>query len=500
MERFIMFRTSWFPWRSLRQRNGWLQHLSSSRAGRRHSPLILERLEDRTALSNFNAVTVSDLITDINAANAAGGTNTITLTAATSSPYVLTAVDNATDGPTGLPVISGGGTKVAADNLTIIGNGDTIERSTASGTPDFRPFDVANSASLTLQNLTLENGLAFGAGISAEGGAIYNQGTLVLSAVTVQGNTAQGSDGTVTNNKHGSPGKDAAGGAIWSAGTLTLENGSLIQSNQAIGGNGSSDYSDSDDVGGNGLGGGIYVAAGTATLTGVTVNANSAQGGQGGTKVLIGGSPPAPTTFGEAASGNGEGGGLYMGGTNLALSSDTLTGNQALGGNAPFQNIPPKASGDALGGALYLSAGTATLTGLTVNNNSALGGDSYNLALGHGYGGGVYVAQGNVTLSGDTIDSNVAGGLKNYSLVDPSGFGGGIYVASGTVTLCSDTIEANTASLNYGASLGGGVYIPSGATVYIDSFTVAHTINNTDSSGTNGSTANIDGTYILQNC
>jgi hypothetical protein len=36
--------------------------------------------------------------------------------------------------------------------------------------------------------------------------------------------------------------------------------------------------------------------------------------------------------------------------------------------------------------------------------------------------------------------------------------------------------------------------------VYIDAFTVANTVNNTDGSGLNGTTANIDGTYILQNC
>ena len=71
------------------------------------------------------AATVSDLIADINAANTAGGANTITLTAPTTSPYVLTAVNNTTDGATGLPVIA------ANDNLTIVGNGDTIERSTA---------------------------------------------------------------------------------------------------------------------------------------------------------------------------------------------------------------------------------------------------------------------------------------------------------------------------------------------------------------------------------
>src|SRR6516162_9522329 len=214
MERFIMFQTSWFPWRCLGRRNARPRHLSCSRAGRRRSPLILEPLEDRTALSNFNAGTVSDLITDINAANAAGGSNTITLTAPTTSPYVLTAVDNTTDGPTGLLVISGGGMKVAADNLTIVGNGDTIERSTASGTPDFRLFDVALGAALTLNNLTLQNGYELGSGSSAEGGGLFNQGTLVLSAVTVQSNEAIGSDGTPGTNKNnpGGAGADGAGG------------------------------------------------------------------------------------------------------------------------------------------------------------------------------------------------------------------------------------------------------------------------------------------------
>jgi hypothetical protein len=56
-------------------------------------------------------------------------------------------------------------------------------------------------------------------------------------------------------------------------------------------------------------------------------------------------------------------------------------------------------------------------------------------------------------------------------------------------------VASNTAS-----GLGGGILIESTATVYIDSFTVANTINNTDSSGTNGSTANIDGTYTPKNC
>ncbi len=66
----------------------------------------LEQLEGRVVLSSYTAATVSDLIADINASNHAGGPNTITLSAPSSSPYFLTSVDNTTDGPTGLPVVA----------------------------------------------------------------------------------------------------------------------------------------------------------------------------------------------------------------------------------------------------------------------------------------------------------------------------------------------------------------------------------------------------------
>ena len=69
-----------------------------------------------------------------------------------------------------------------------------------------------------------------------------------------------------------------------------------------------------------------------------------------------------------------------------------------------------------------------------------------------------------------------------------------------SATLCNDTVESNTAD-----AAGGGIYIASGATVYIDTAAVDSVdptvvSNNTDHSGANGSTANIDGSYIPQNC
>ena len=155
---------------------------SGHRPTRRRPPgsrLCLEQLEDRTVPSNFTAVTGGDLIADINAANQLGGSNTITLVTVPDSSFALYAVDNTTDGATGLPVIA------TNDNLTIIGNGNVIERSTAAGIPACRLLDVASGAALTLENLTLQGGWAYGSGVSASGGAIYSQGSLTLNGVTV---------------------------------------------------------------------------------------------------------------------------------------------------------------------------------------------------------------------------------------------------------------------------------------------------------------------------
>src|SRR5262249_12391815 len=138
------------------------------------------------------------------------------------------ALYNTTGSATGLPVIAAG------DNLTIVGNLDTMERSTAVGTPAFRLFEVAAGASLALTDLTLQGGLVYGSG-----GAIYSQGGLDLTRVTVQNNLALGT--------HGGNSFDGFGGR-----------------------------------GGDALGGGVYIGGGTALLTGVTLSGNTAQGGDGG--------------------------------------------------------------------------------------------------------------------------------------------------------------------------------------------------------------------------
>jgi hypothetical protein len=417
----------------------WPISSSRDRRGRRPNPasrsktarLFLEHLDHRVLPANYAAASVSALIADINASNA-GGSNTITLTAAPTAPYVLTALAQSTlgAGPVGLPAIA------ANDNLTIVGGGDTIERSTASGTPDFGLFFVDAGASLILQSLTLQGGNAY------QGGAISNGGALTLNDVLVQDNIADTDGGGICSN----------------GGSVTLEGGSIIQDNIADGafGEGANYVTDIPAYGG-----GIYAAYGTVTVTNATLNNNKAG-------VLY------------AA---GYGGGMYALGATVTMTNATLAKNSAVYGG-----------GLSLGG-----GGGATLTNCTAQGNSAL------------QGGGVYDFDGSLTLDDDTLESNSAsqqgGGvflensvatLTNCTVDNNNAneSGGALFVDRGNVDLVNDTVESNSvlAGLH---SVGGGIYISTLGALDLDSFTLAHTVNNTDHSGSNGSTANIDGKYGL---
>jgi hypothetical protein len=338
------------PWIADRTEGRWLSMSLASWLSRTRSPeharraqrcnpvsrqkrarLFVEQLDARTLLSGYTAYTVSDLINDIKAADKAGGANTITLAAATTSPYVLTAA---------LPVMA------VNDDLTIVGDGDTIERSTASGTPDFRLFTVVSEAALSLQDLTLQNGLVLGE--VAEGGGILNSGALVLSAVSVLDDTALGVAGAAGRAEVGG---SASGGAIWSDGSLTLENNTLLEGNIACGGTGGYvlgglEQQKTGSAGGNGFGGGLYVAGGTASITATTFARNRAEGGAGGS--------PA------ANSGRGYGGALYAAAGQVVLTTSIVNDNVAR-----YLGQEGGASG---GGGLYIASATVDLDSFTVAN------------------------------------------------------------------------------------------------------------------------------------
>jgi hypothetical protein len=147
---------------------------------------------------------VACLIDAINQANANGESTTITLAAGT---YTLTAVHNTTDGFNGLPSVTGVVTIQGAGADTTI-----LERDTSA--PPFRLVHVAATGTLTLEGLTLRQGVA-----QIFGGGIFNAGTLTLADCILTNNRADGGGGlandgglvtiarsTITENRATHPG------------------------------------------------------------------------------------------------------------------------------------------------------------------------------------------------------------------------------------------------------------------------------------------------------
>src|SRR5437762_506946 len=149
---------------------------------------------------------------------------------------------------TGAIVLTNGELLINKD-LMILGPGPAtlaVQRSTASGTPEFRVFHITSG-------IVVISGLSVNNGRDISGGGIQNEASLVLREMNVAGNV-------VTN----ALGSDGTGGGLANSGTLSVYN-SVISTNRADGG----------DFGGSG--GGIYNAA-TLVLTICTISGNTANG------------------------------------------------------------------------------------------------------------------------------------------------------------------------------------------------------------------------------
>ena len=239
----------------------------------------------QTASAAAIACTTPALISAISA----GGS----ITLAPACVYTLTAANNSTDGGggTGLPVITG--------TVTIDGNGATITRSTAAGTPTFRIFDVATSGNLTLGSLTVSNGLLDSVG-STGGAGIFNHGTLSISGSTFNGNSSPSPNGvsggaisnsgqltvttsTFTNNQA------QEGASIFNQNTTTINqttfannDGTIYGGGAILNGFGTTNVSNSLFVGNTGKGGGAIDNDTTMTVRNSTFYNNSDAGSGGG--------------------------------------------------------------------------------------------------------------------------------------------------------------------------------------------------------------------------
>jgi hypothetical protein len=333
------------------------------------------------------------------------------------------------------------------DGQTGLTKGITINGPGTGGAAFFRLFDIAAGSSLTLQGLTLSGGDAHGfsggftsvggaGGASAGlGGAIFNQGTLMIQRSTLTGNTAQGGAGGYRRYE----------------------------------------FEDGGGAGGGGLGHGGY-------------STTNYFGGTGGGP--NGGNPGISPTHG-ATDGDfgGGGGGGYGGGTNGSGPGGKGGFGGGGGGGGAFSTAG--GGGGFGGGGGGAPSGTGTVAGSVYGGGSGFNGGGG----GAGMGGAIFNDQGSVTITNSTITGNTASGGAGGTGSDPKlsgsagtagkGLGGGIFNLNGTVTLNNDTIDANTATTDGGAvfnlsfsGMANGI-TPSGATVNLFNTILANSVTAT---------------------
>src|SRR6185369_6851999 len=179
------------------RRMSWGTGMFSAMAVRRPQSFAgtsVERLEVRRALTGFvvdNAADESDgdysagdlsLREALELSNANSDLNTITFDASLNGQTIsLTITGDTTFGPTAL---------IVTNPVEIIGGSIALAGLGASASQ--RAFYVSASGSLTLENLTVQDfefeggrgGVGGGGGAAGLGGAIFNQGTLVIKSST----------------------------------------------------------------------------------------------------------------------------------------------------------------------------------------------------------------------------------------------------------------------------------------------------------------------------
>jgi hypothetical protein len=376
---------------------------------------------------------------------------------------------------TGTIILTSGELRIAK-SLSIEGPG--AASLTLSGNGVSRVFSVGAPA--TISGLTVTNGRA------DFGGGILNEGTLVLTGVTITGNDAAIAGGGIANGTSafltatdsaishntaaiaGSCSQPPCGsGGIANGGTLVVTN-TWLQGN-------------STGFAGGGIG---NIAGATLTLTNSSVTDNRAGSDTSCTPTDCGGGGIASSgmvtitssTLARNRSGLGGGGiGSIGGGAILTVTDSTLSDNAAGTDIRAGSDVSQCDSARCSGGGIT-NTGTATLTDSTVSTNHAA------MAAGGLSNGCFNGSCGTMSVIKSTVSGNSAGSHPSCTLAQCGGsgignaasltlvnstisgnstdFGGGgignncIEGTCGTATLSSTTIAGNSAS--FGGGIGNG--------------------------------------------
>jgi autotransporter family porin len=329
---------------------------------------------------------------------------------------------------TGRPInILNSGLIVSIINFTLI-NGTIDTDSTAQG------GGIYNNGTLTMNNCNVTNNLAAAVGSAntrAYGGGIYNNGALTMTDCFVDNNVAESID-------NGNFGENAFGGGIYNHGTLTMTNCNVNDNIATASG------TQSESV----YGGGIENDGGVVTMTGCNINDNTISGVAKGVNAFGGGidnNNHGVLTLTNcnvdnnilSISDNGVtayayGGGIATGnGCILTMINCNVNSNICSAGSS---------SGDSgINGGGIWNYGTSNMTSCNVNNNMA---DA--TATGDVYVSGAGIENvGILTMSGCNVNNNTAVAIANLGQADASGAG---INNAGTLTMTNCNVTQNTAT------------------------------------------------------
>jgi hypothetical protein len=426
----------------------------------------------------------ASLVAAIDAANANGaGPDTVRL--GRSCTYRIASANNHWYGPNGLPEIK--------SDVTIDGRGATIAR--AAGAPPFRLFFVGadpgvsatvgyvtpGAGKLTLRNVTLSRGLAQGGdgiggggGGAGMGGAIFNQGRLVIDGSTLAGNRAVGGAA-----QDGGGGGGGGIGASATGGNGGGFGGSVVPAGQPGGAGAPAVSGPGGHSGGGGGGAGFDSNAGGAGHP-----ATGTAGGGGGDIITgLGGNSPCAnpgTGSGEAGDGAGGGGcgvmssvvsdggsGGDFGAGGASGSHGGVSGGGGGGGVGGGGGDGEQGGGGGFGGGGgegfkggsggFGGGGGAGETGGTGGAPGFGGGTpmATKAGGGAGMGGAIFNMQGRVTIRNSTFTFNAAVAGTDEVTDHANGIGGAVFNLSGALTATDSTFAGNAAmatSVTFGAS------------------------------------------------
>jgi hypothetical protein len=264
-----------------------------------------------------------------------------------------------------------------------------------------RIFYVGDSASVTLNGLSMVNGEIVG----ASGGAVYSLGPLTIENCVISGSYAKNASGVF----------DDAGTA-----------GAFVLKNSTVSGNNT----------GTALAGGVYAHAETVQIINSKISGNYSGNDAGGLSVTGQNIVITNSLISGNVSKDGPGGAEIRVYGSLHHAKALLSGDQFVGNNSK--------SGPGGGGLnLYTPLPIpATITGSVFASNLANQG-----------GAGLYIdGPGSLTISASRFSGNVAGQI-----------GGGIYVSTyaGNVTIARSSILDNQAGVT-GGGIGGNRTLGSG--------------------------------------